>query len=126
MSLQLPEQQRSRLIVRPPTAVVSGKLEAKTLAGKFQGSLPEDKAVTINLGEARTDHNGRLVFIGGSGYSKCVSRNTQYNPDKDYPDQPDITSEFDSIDWVDTMCDGVISVRCGHSDNKDESGNLKL
>ena len=106
--------------MRPPTAVASGQFQRKTLSGKFQGSLPEDKAVTITLGEARTDANGRLVFVGGSGYSRCVSQSTQYNPDKDYPGQPDITSEFDSIDWVDDMCDGVIGVRCGHASDKDK------
>ncbi len=94
--------------------------QCKTLTAKFQGSLPVEEAIDITLGEARTDSNGRLVFIPGCGYSRCVSKRTGYNPDKDYPDQPDIISEFDNIDWVDDVCDGFVSVKFSHYDDTSE------
>lgn len=108
---------------------MEGPTQSISLDGSFQGSLTPDKAVPISLGMACTDDNGRLIFVGGSGYSQCVSHDKQYNPDKDYPGQPDITSEFDSIDWVDTMCDGVISVKFAYdtdsssTDSSDAGGS---
>ena len=79
--------------------------------GSFQGSRksPLD-AVDVDMGDANTDDCGRLIFVGGSGWSECVTEDTGYNPDKEYPNQPDITSEFDNVDWVDSTCDGRISV----------------
>lgn len=116
---QLPEQQRTHLIVRPAPATISGKEQAKTLTGRFQGSLKDEMdALSVTLGEARTDENGRLVFISGSGYACSVGKNKAWNPDPDYPDQPDITSEFDSIDWIDTTCDGIVSVKFYHESDK--------
>lgn len=105
--------------MRPPVAAVSGKVQAQPLVGRFQGSLKDEMdALPVNLGEARTDENGRLIFVGGSGYARSVAINKAYNPDPDYPNQPDMTSEFDSIDWIDTICDGIVSVKFCHDSDK--------
>ncbi|KAH7909846.1 hypothetical protein BJ138DRAFT_1154322, partial [Hygrophoropsis aurantiaca] len=78
------------------------------LIGKFQGSRDEAQATEVNLGQIQMDARGRLIFIGGAGYSRCVS-----NPARDHF-QPDIISEFDSIDWVDDTCDGWVDVKVTH------------
>ena len=76
------------------------------LNGKFQGSAVNP--IDVNLGELRTDNNGRLVFLGGSGHA--------YSVQNDYllGNQPSIISEFDSVDWYDTVCDGWVSVSVSH------------
>jgi hypothetical protein len=75
------------------------------LKGSFQGS--QLTAQDVHLGEIRTDEQGRLIFIGGAGYSRSVAK-------QDTPHfQPDIISEFDSIDWVDDTCDGWVNVEVG-------------
>lgn len=115
---QYPEQQRTNLIVKPPQPITaSGKSTApQPMVGKFLGSRtnPAD-AVTMDMGDVRTDAQGRLIFIGGAGWAMCVSKDKGYKPDKEYPSQPDITSEFDNIDWVDDTCDGFISVSWTHA-----------
>ena len=74
------------------------------ISGKFQGSRAD--TVDVHLGQLRTNEEGHLIFIGGAGYSRCVtSRDTPH---------PDIVSEFDSADWVDDMCDGWVEVLVGH------------
>ena len=79
--------------------------------GKFQGSRKTSaEAVDVDLGDAKTDDAGRLIFVGGSGWAECVTENTGYKPDAEYPQQPDIMSEFDNVDWIDSSCDGRISV----------------
>ncbi|KDQ58316.1 hypothetical protein JAAARDRAFT_46828 [Jaapia argillacea MUCL 33604] len=97
---------RDRLIVDPGVQTIIadprlGQLHPPVkLTGDFFGS--RDTATKVSLGEIRTDERGRLVFIGGAGYSRCIS-----HPDKPHY-QPDIVSEFDSIDWVDNVCDGWV------------------
>ena len=88
------------------------KSKKKTAAviGKFQGSREASRAVDVDLGDAKTDEVGRLIFVGGSGWAECVTQDTGYKPDAEYPRQPDIMSEFDNPDWVDSSCDGRISV----------------
>jgi len=70
------------------------------LQGQFYGS--QVNAKTITLGELRRDNEGRLIFVGGKGQSQCVA-------DGDKP-TPEIISEFDSIDWIDDICDGWVNV----------------
>lgn len=108
---------RTKLIVKPPAPiVVSGKDRVEPIQGKFQGSREDPaKAVTLDMGDVRTDDKGRLVFVGGAGWACCVTEDTGYKPDKEYPNQPDITSEFDNIDWIDDTCDGYISVSWTHA-----------
>ncbi|KAL4065368.1 hypothetical protein V8B97DRAFT_2016672 [Scleroderma yunnanense] len=78
-----------------------------TLSGDFYGSQP--KATTVYLGQLRTDERGRLIFIGGAGYSRSVGK-----LDTTPHFQPDITSDFDGIDWVDDVCDGWVTVEVQH------------
>ncbi|KDQ52189.1 hypothetical protein JAAARDRAFT_703348 [Jaapia argillacea MUCL 33604] len=99
---------RDRLIVDPgvktiiadPRRDVLQIVPTVKLTGDFYGS--RDTPTEVNLGELRTDERGCLVFIAGAGYSRCIS-----NPDQPHY-QPDIVSEFDSIDWVDDVCDGWV------------------
>jgi len=72
------------------------------LTGDFYGS--QTNLTKVHLGQLRTDDKGRLIFIGGAGYSRCVRKHGTPHF------QPDITSEFDSIDWVDDTCDGWVHV----------------
>ncbi|KAF7792008.1 hypothetical protein EIP86_003035 [Pleurotus ostreatoroseus] len=96
---------RSKLIIDPGEKTIERGQAPVPLNGGFQGSGPEPTAV--NLGELRTDGQGRLVFLGGSGYSHSLQQPDQLNP-------PEIISEFDSIDWVDNVCDGWVSVAVSH------------
>ena len=71
------------------------------LIGQFQGSAPNP--TDVYLGEVRVDSSGRLIFLGGHGRAECVGDQLQ-GP------QPDIISEFDSLDWFDDVCDGWVEV----------------
>ena len=116
LSSQLPEHLRDRLIVKPAAPItISGKNLCQPIEGKFQGSREDPaEAVTMDMGDVRTDDKGRLIFVGGAGWACCVTKDTGYKPDREYPSQPDITSEFDNIDWVDDTCDGYVSVSWMH------------
>ncbi|KAG0698475.1 hypothetical protein DFH29DRAFT_941178 [Suillus ampliporus] len=105
--LMSPEK-RSDLIVDSQVQKISDPLSSVELKGSFKGSRPV--AVDVHLGEIRTDEQGHLIFIGGAGYSRSVA-----NHDKPHF-QPDIISEFDSIDWVDDTCDGWVDVEVKHAD----------
>ncbi|EED80245.1 predicted protein [Postia placenta Mad-698-R] len=72
------------------------------IVGAFYGS--QATPTSVSLGQISTDDKGRLIFVAGAGYSRCVSDPKQPHF------QPDIISEFDSIDWVDDVCDGWIDV----------------
>ena len=74
--------------------------ESVSLDGDFYGS--KDKATKIHLGDAMTDHQGRLVVLAGHGESKSIAKE-----DEPYPY---ILTEFDNPDWIDDTCDGWISV----------------
>ncbi|KAM5533429.1 hypothetical protein V8D89_012867 [Ganoderma adspersum] len=100
---------RKKLIIDPgPKTIARDKADPKPvpLNGKFQGTA--DESVDVNLGELRTDDHGRLVFLGGSGHARSVQ--TDYL----LKDQPNIISEFDSVDWYDNACDGWVSVSVSH------------
>ncbi|KAH7909833.1 hypothetical protein BJ138DRAFT_1114625 [Hygrophoropsis aurantiaca] len=96
---------RKRLIVNSEGEITAGS-DPVDLIGEFHGS--QSKGTKVNLGQIQADARGRLIFIGGAGYSRCVS-----NPKKEHF-QPDIISEFDSIDWVDDTCDGWVDVKIIH------------
>lgn len=93
---------RKRLIIDPGVKEIIRLTDndpVVSLDGSFQGS--GDTLVDVNLGELRTDHEGRLVAIPGSGFSSCI---------QDGANQP----EIDSIDWFDTICDGWVDVTVIH------------
>lgn len=99
----LPLDKRSHLIVDPneKTIVYGLGPQIVKLEGEFYGS--KDDPTTVYLGELHVDGTGRLVFLGGRGYSQSVA-------DVGKP-QPEVISEFDSTDWVDDTSDGWVSVK---------------
>ncbi|KAF8208007.1 hypothetical protein K438DRAFT_1813258 [Mycena galopus ATCC 62051] len=104
---------RTKLIVDPGAQsivrdVKTGNVQNVSLVGQFQGSLPEADKVSVSLGELRTDDQGRLVFLGGTGKARSV----RYSLNR----QPEIISEFDSVDWIDDVCDGWVDVEVTHAD----------
>jgi hypothetical protein len=101
--------ERSNLIV-DATEEISGLNSGPVgLKGLFTGS--QATGTDITLGELRSDEKGRLVFLGGKGNSFCVA-------DESKPPIPEIISEFDSIDWIDDICDGWVSVKVTVDPNK--------
>jgi hypothetical protein len=112
---------RTWLIVDPGEKSIEsnpGENPCVQLDGHFYGSRgkpdspAEAKDRTVNLGELRTDAEGRLIFVAGAGHSRCVSVPNNYNF------QPDIISDFDSIDWVDDICDGWVTVTATRRDDR--------
>ena len=102
---------REKLIVDPKLHTLRrGETEPVLLEATFQGSKskPED-GVKLRLGELRTDIQGRLVFLGGSGVARSIQKTNQLW-------QPEIISEFDSVDWIDDICDGWVNVEVTHPD----------
>ncbi|KAG8792531.1 hypothetical protein FRC12_005847 [Ceratobasidium sp. 428] len=88
---------RTKLIIDSGEQVIEGKdAEPVALQGEFQGSL--DSPIKVQLGELRTDEHGRLLVLASDGHSFSVRGDQELN------------SEFDSVDWVDNMCDGTIRV----------------
>jgi len=94
---------RTKLEINPEVKEISSGDPPASLTGKFWGSM--EQPTDVCLGEIRTDDCGRLVFIPGAGYSRSVA-----DPQKPHF-QPDIISEFDSINWIDDVCDGWVDVR---------------
>jgi hypothetical protein len=113
---------REDLIIRTEEEnIPSGKYtEAapKTLTGSFKGSSGETH--NVDLGKIWTDNNGCLVFLAGTGESKCVKNITAH---------PDLLETFDNEDWYDNLCDGNVTVsvqpKAGNPDTITE-GDSKL
>lgn len=104
---------REKLIVDPKQQPISQDgTDFVNLKGTFQGS---NKQVTdindVYLGQLQVDQAGRLIFVPGTGDAKCVTDPNNF--------QPEIVSEFDSADWIDTACDGWVNVEVGTSQNTD-------
>ena len=99
---------RSKLIVDPGPKTVTLGSDPVRLDAVFQGSRASPKdGVKVTLGELRTDDHGRLVFLGGTGLARSVQKTNELY-------QPEIISEFDSVDWYDNACDGWVSVSVSH------------
>ncbi|EKM50630.1 uncharacterized protein PHACADRAFT_129992 [Phanerochaete carnosa HHB-10118-sp] len=107
---------RARLIIDPGAKPLTrgSETEPVVLAGRFDGSNPAGSGVPVTLGELRTDAQGRLVFLGGTGLARSVQKTNEFY-------QPEIISEFDSIDWIDDICDGWVAVSVAHPDSPDLS-----
>ncbi|KAH9850551.1 hypothetical protein C2E23DRAFT_734556 [Lenzites betulinus] len=115
-------ENRKKLIVDPGQKSVTKGSAPVPLTGKFQGSLPSaSAAVNVTLGELRTDEAGRLVFVPGSGVARSVLDLEGHESVL----QPEIISEFDSIDWIDSICDGWVDVKVEHSARPDFARLLK-
>ena len=99
---QVPLDDRSKVIVdcEEQSIVLNKGPQTVNLSGKFYGS--KSSYIQVYLGQLQVDDVGRMVFLGGRGYSHCVA-------DAGKP-QPEVISEFDSTDWVDDTCDGWVTV----------------
>src|ERR1700678_989413 len=96
---------RNLLIVDPGEQPISSPTTHVNLEGSFTGS--KSTPTTVSLGQLQVDNAGRLVFIGGAGYSQSVAEGGK--------PQPEIISEFDSVDWVDDVCDGWVGVEVSYT-----------
>jgi hypothetical protein len=106
---QLPPEKRDKLIITSGILKLLGtNIQSTRLAGQFYGSKTEP--TEVYLGEAKTDDQGRLVVLAGSGFSRSIA-------DKDQP-YPLIMTDFDSPDWIDDTSDGWISVRVRHTPSR--------
>ncbi|GJE98564.1 LodA-like domain-containing protein [Phanerochaete sordida] len=98
---------RRHLIVDPGARTFGPGSPPMELSGTFDGS-DSSRKVRVVLGELRSDLLGRLVFLGGSGRARSV------RVEASALQQPAIISELDSIDWIDDICDGWVSVHVMH------------
>ncbi|KAG8953348.1 hypothetical protein FRC03_011880 [Tulasnella sp. 419] len=65
----LPPEQRTKLMLTASQRITGTRNQSGLLIAEFYGS--QDTATTANLGELRIDHQGRLLFLGGKGVSRC-------------------------------------------------------
>lgn len=102
----MPPDERDRLIVDSKEQKVDGVNQAPVpLAGQFYGS--KKTPTPIELGEARSDEEGRLVILAGKGLSFSIAtEGIKY---------PLILTDFDSPDWIDDTSDGWVSVKVTHT-----------
>ena len=106
VSHQLDVDERTKLIVDSEEQSIPNEsgTDFVNLKGVFRGS--NENVTEINdvyLGQLQVDDAGRLIFVPGSGHAKSVA-----DPNNS---QPEIVSEFDSSDWIDTACDGWVGVK---------------
>ena len=95
---------RDRLIIKASQTIIGVNQTSDPLEGDFTGT--NNVTRKIPLGKLKTDDEGRLLYLGGTGTSHCVL-------DENDP-HPMIMSEFDAEDWVDDASDGRISVVVTH------------
>lgn len=90
------------LIIKPSFPPISGATQkvAATAEGKFKGQ-------TVFLGELRTDANGRLLVLGGSGKSASVPPGLPLGDGSQGPSGPN--SFANNEGWFDDVSDGPIS-----------------
>ncbi|CAE6452408.1 unnamed protein product [Rhizoctonia solani] len=89
--------ERSDLIIDSGEQSIQGEnAQPVALQGVFQGSTKS--GTQVQLGELRTDDQGRLLVLASDGHSFSILG------DKD------LTNGFDNPDWVDKMCDGSVRV----------------
>lgn len=87
---------RDGLIIKPgPRTLTGASQAAKFDSGVFK--IPSQSPVSIPLGEARTDVDGRLLVLGGFGASKSS------------PPQSLNGGFLDNNNWCDDVSDGPIS-----------------
>ncbi|CEL54922.1 L-lysine 6-oxidase OS=Marinomonas mediterranea (strain ATCC 700492 / JCM 21426 / NBRC 103028 / MMB-1) GN=lodA PE=1 SV=1 [Rhizoctonia solani AG-1 IB] len=96
--------QRDQLIIDSGEQRVSKiSQQPVPLQGQFCNARPDEKKepVDVNLGSLLTDEHGRLVFLPSNGDSFCTRDSNRH---------PDLESEMDNNDWVDSTCDGTVKV----------------
>ncbi|MCX6129459.1 MAG: LodA/GoxA family CTQ-dependent oxidase [Proteobacteria bacterium] len=99
---------RKKLVIAPKPQSITGK-NAKSAAfiGSFDGSQGRGhiaEAREVQLGELRTDAQGRLLFLGGFGDSGSPLRTPVFNP-------ADINTFNNADGWYDDTCDGLVSAK---------------
>lgn len=72
-------------------------------------SLPDTSAVTVPLGEIRTDHQSRLLVLGGFGNSG--------SPDFDSNNIPLSLQTFNNDRWYDDVADGPVTATVNMNGN---------
>ncbi|WP_392435889.1 LodA/GoxA family CTQ-dependent oxidase (plasmid) [Yersinia sp. HM-2024] len=99
---------RRELEIRPPAKTICGKnTDAVQLDGGTFFSVPANKKVPVNLGELRTDEQGRLLVLGGHGLAESPSG----APLLVYDDEGKEHNFNNSVDWYDDISDGPISAK---------------
>jgi hypothetical protein len=90
------------LIIKPVFPPISGATQkvAATAEGKFKGQ-------TVVLGELRTDAEGRLLVLGGTGRSASVPSGLPLGDGSEGPSGPN--SFANNEGWFDDVSDGPIS-----------------
>jgi L-Lysine epsilon oxidase N-terminal/L-lysine epsilon oxidase C-terminal domain/von Willebrand factor type A domain len=94
---------RTGLVIAPGARTVNGPSQSASFnTGIFK--LPSKPAVTVPLGEIRTDSHGRLLVLGGFGTSQSPTGRT-------------LSSFIDNDEWFDDISDGPVSATVRlHSD----------
>lgn len=81
---------RFQLTIDSGNQSISGASQSLVLTGTFKNS-------SVDLGNLRTDEDGRLIVLGGFGTSRSVP-----------PGQP-VDSSFNNDDWCDDTSDGPVT-----------------
>ncbi|KAJ3568660.1 hypothetical protein NP233_g5566 [Leucocoprinus birnbaumii] len=99
---------RTKLIIEAGGKISStSDVDFVNLGGTFQAEGPEPRDVylgqlQVDDGEQEDEKTGRLIFVPGTGHAECVTDPLH--------SQPEIVSEFDSNNWFDSACDGLVKV----------------
>jgi hypothetical protein len=97
---KVPLAKRSSLIIDPGSRTISGSNKAGVRfdTGSFRGEI-------VPLGELKTDHKGRLLVFGGTGYSNSLPRGQRAY-------DPAVKQTFNNPDgWFDDISDGPVSAK---------------
>jgi hypothetical protein len=111
--LRNPDASQTDLIIKPTFAPISGAKQTvvATTEGKFKGK-------TVYLGELRTDAQGRLIVLGGTGNSASVPANQPLGDGSQAQGHP--PNDFaNNWAWFDDVADGPVTavVRTNGQDN---------
>ncbi|CAE7215427.1 unnamed protein product [Rhizoctonia solani] len=88
---------RNKLIIDSGERTIEGaNAQPVSLKGDYWGSL--DSPIPVQLGELRTDEQGRLLVLASDGHSFSADGAEKPN---DY---------FNNDGWVDSVCDGAVRV----------------
>lgn len=90
---------RSALVIDPGARHIAGKA---TQGPRYKFDTGKFKQVPVPLGELRTDEHGRLLVLGGSGFSGSPSGADIYVP-------KDPATFGNPADWFDDVSDGPVT-----------------
>ena len=93
--------ERHKLAIDPGCRTIEGKNQS---GGEYHFDTGTFMGTPVPLGEIRTDKVGRLLVLGGNGYSNSPEGKPIYNSDK--------PSSFNNADgWFDDISDGPVSAK---------------